>query len=394
MRKNLERIVFFANTLFIATTATTALAIESNQAKSSSTKSCLFNKTQEKEYIIKQMKLVTDYQIARLKDHKTRIDERRWELAPFFRGLAAVYRATNDEKYLNLMEKIAKDSNYQLGLRKGHADDHAIVQLYLELAWITGKKHYLEQAKKDFKHQMKVMHKYTFRFRNYCHRWAWADALFMAPPAWAGLSSITKDNSYMDFMVKEFKTNTSKLYSSKYHLYYRDERYLKKLNKNGKPIFWSRGNGWVYAGLASVMQWMPKNHSNEQYFKNIFDEMSQSLIKIQNPKNGLWPMNLADATEYPLYETSGSAFFCYGLFWGINNGLLNKKQYLPYAIKAWKGLNEKVTSQGRVTYVQPVGYEPDELNSNDTEIYGVGAYLMAAEEYLKFIKFNQERKER
>ncbi|UDQ98075.1 glycoside hydrolase family 88 protein [Lentisphaerota bacterium WC36G] len=337
----------------------------------------------------KQMALVAEYQIKHLKKHAKRIKERRWELAPFYRGLAACYRITKDKNYLDLMKKIAKDANYQLGLRKGHADDQAIVQLYLELADFTNDKSILAQAREDFTEQMTLMPKYKFRFRNYCHRWSWADALFMAPPAWAKLSTMTGDNTYMNFMVTEFKTNTNKLFSDKYHLYFRDERYINKLNKNGKNIFWSRGNGWVYGGLASVIQWMPQDHESKLYFEDLFKKMSSALIKWQNPRNGLWAMNIIDHNEYPLYETSGTAFFCYGLFWGMNNGLLDVNTYLPYAVKSWNGLNEKVTAEGRVTYVQPVGYAPDKFKPNDTEIYGVGAYLMAAEEYLKFINNNK-----
>ncbi|UDQ98074.1 glycoside hydrolase family 88 protein [Lentisphaerota bacterium WC36G] len=337
------------------------------------------------DFAKKQIISVADYQIKRLDKQAKRLKHRDWTLAPFFRGLASSYRVTNDKKYLNLMEKIAKDANYQLGNSKGFADDHAVVQLYVELALLTGKQHYIEQAKKDFSHQIKVMPKYSFRYKYNRHRWNWCDALFMAPPAWAGVSKVSGDNSYMNHMVNEFKTCTDLLYSKKYNLYYRDERFLGRTSNNGKPIFWGRGNGWVYAGLASVMKWLPEGHNSKPYFEKIFKDMTRTLVLIQNRDNGLWAMNLIDQKDFPFYETSGSAFFCYGLFWGINNGLLDANRYLPYAIKAWNGLNSKVTAQGKVTHVQPVGASPDHFNPNDTEIYGVGGYLMAAEEYHKFI---------
>ena len=339
----------------------------------------------DENFALKQLKLVADYQITNLKRQEQRLKNRTWEVAPFYRGLASAYRLTKDQKYLDLMEKIAGDNKYYLGNSKGFADDHAVVQLYVELALLTGKKHYIEQAKKDFKEQIKVMHKYPFRFKYHRHRWSWADALFMAPPAWAGISTISGDNSYMDFMVEEFKTNTNALYSPNYKLYFRDERFLSRRSEAGKPIFWSRGNGWVYAGIASVLKWMPKDHASRSYFEKIFIEMSRSLILLQNRKNGLWSMSLLDKEEHSLYETSGSAFFCYGLFWGINNGVLDANRYLPYAVKSWNGLNDKVTSKGRVTYVQPIGAAPGKFNANDTEIYGVGGYLMAAEEYINLI---------
>ena len=38
--------------------------------------------------------------------------------------------------------------------------------------------------------------------------------------------------------------------------------------------------------------------------------------------DGMWRASLLDPVEFPMKESSGTAFFCFGMAWGINNGIL------------------------------------------------------------------------
>ena len=38
-----------------------------------------------------------------------------------------------------------------------------------------------------------------------------------------------------------------------------------------------------------------------------------------------------------------------------------------------------------VGYVQPIGADPQQVNGNDTEVYGVGAFLMAGRQMYDYI---------
>jgi rhamnogalacturonyl hydrolase YesR len=100
-------------------------------------------------------------------------------------------------------------------------------------------------------------------------------------------------------------------------------------------------------------------------------------------KEGLWRTNLGDADEYPGPETSGTAFFAYAITWGINNGILEKDEYLPVAKKAWAGLVESVHPNGKLGWVQPVGDRPRLVQSHMTHEYAAGAFLLAGSEILK-----------
>jgi rhamnogalacturonyl hydrolase YesR len=98
---------------------------------------------------------------------------------------------------------------------------------------------------------------------------------------------------------------------------------------------------------------------------------------------------MLDKDHAPGPETSGTAFFTYGLLWGINNGLLSEEEYWPTVEKAWTYLTTvALQPDGRVGYVQPIGERaiPGQIvDVNSTANFGVGAFLLAACEMVRFV---------
>src|SRR5262249_32244220 len=107
--------------------------------------------------------------------------------------------------------------------------------------------------------------------------WAWCDALFMGPTALSYLSTATGDKRYLDMATKLWWKTTHYLYDSNEHLYSRDGSFLMKTEKNGKKVFWSRGNGWVFAGLARVLENMPRNHPDRKRFETLYKDMAAKI---------------------------------------------------------------------------------------------------------------------
>ena len=66
--------------------------------------------------------------------------------------------------------------------------------------------------------------------------------------------------------------------------------------------------------------------------------------------------------------------------WGINQGLLDRAKFEPVVQKAWAGLVGYVNADGKLTHVQPIGADPKKFDPNLSEIYGVGAFLLAGSE--------------
>ena len=182
-------------------------------------------------------------------------------------------------------------------------------------------------------------------------------------------------------MMAEFKATTDFLFDAQESLYYRDENYIGKFD-NGTKIFWSRGNGWVFAGLTNIMNELNPKTDEYRYFLKIYKKMAAKLLQIQTPQ-GHWAMSLLGQAFYPTPETSGSSFFIYGLAWGINQGILDKATYVPAVIRGWDAMVGHVTEDGMLGYVQPIGAAPGKASADKTEVYGTGAFLCAGSEVYK-----------
>jgi rhamnogalacturonyl hydrolase YesR len=216
-------------------------------------------------------------------------------------------------------------------------------------------------------------------------RWCWADAVFMAPPVWLHLSQITGDPRYLEFADREFWEMTEYLYDTEEHLYLRDSRYFDVYASNGKGIFWGRGNGWVYAGLARMLEHLPEDHANRARYEQLFREMGEKLIAIQSP-DGSWRTSLLDPESIDIPESSGTGLLVFGLAWGVNNGLLDRATFEPAIRKGWESLVNAVQPDGMLGWVQPVGYEPGSATANDSHLYGVGAFLLSAAEITRMLE--------
>jgi rhamnogalacturonyl hydrolase YesR len=108
--------------------------------------------------------------------------------------------------------------------------------------------------------------------------------------------------------------------------------------------------------------------------------MSAKIVTLQGAE-GYWPVSLLEPQKTP--ETSGTGFFVYGLAWGVNHGLLPRAKYGPAIDRGWKALEAAIEPDGRLGWVQRVGVAPDKVGRDDTQLYGVGAFLLSASEVRK-----------
>jgi rhamnogalacturonyl hydrolase YesR len=180
-------------------------------------------------------------------------------------------------------------------------------------------------------------------------------------------------------MDRQWWVTSELLYDPSEHLYSRDTSFLDKHEGNGKKIFWSRGNGWVIAGLAEVLEEMPTDYPSRPKYIEQFRQMAERVKSIQGA-DGLWQPGLLGGGSYPLPEVSGSAFYVYALAWGINHGVLDRAEYLPVVRKGWAGLVSHIYADGRLGSIQPIGGGPDKYKPQTSYVFGVGAFLMAGSE--------------
>jgi rhamnogalacturonyl hydrolase YesR len=199
------------------------------------------------------------------------------------------------------------------------------------------------------------------------------------------MSAATGDKKYLDLSNRLWWKVTEYLYDKTEHLYFRDSRYFDQKAPNGRKVFWSRGNGWVYAGLARIIRDMPADYPERPKYIALFKEMTTAVLATQG-EDGYWRSSLLDAASRPNPETSGTGFFTYGLAWGMNNGLIDRATAEPAVKRGWTALVNAVRPDGMLGWVQPIGAEPGATTADSTEVFGVGALLLAGSEVVKIAR--------
>lgn len=319
-----------------------------------------------------------------------------WDNAAYHTGNMEAYFLTKNPEYLQYSEDWA-EHNQWMGAKSddklewkysyGESDDYVLFgdyqicfQTYADLFDIVPEEHKIARAKEVMEYQMSTPnHDY----------WWWADGLYMVMPVMTKLHRITGNPLYLEKLHEYLNYADSIMYDAEAGLYYRDGKYVYPKHKtlNGKKDFWARGDGWVLAGLAKVLKDLPETDRYRREYIDRFCTMARSVAACQQPE-GYWTRSMLDPDHAPGAETSGTAFFTYGLLWGMNNGFLDKSVYQPVVEKAWKFLTEvALQPDGKVGYVQPIGEKaiPGQVvDANSTSNFGVGAFLLAACEMYRF----------
>lgn len=333
--------------------------------------------------ILNIMHQTADWQLANPWRKNSRLD---WHWGAFYTGLRALYEVSGEDRYKNEMINIGQSNHWKPMDDIFHADRLVIADNWIWLYSLDKDSEKIEKVKwamdihlaRDYKKATDV------RFEdnvNNMEWWTWCDALYMAPPSFALMSDITGDLIYLKYADVQWWKTSDYLYSKDDSLFYRDDRFFDDRTENGKKVFWSRGNGWVIAGLARMLSAMPVDYSGREKFEQQYKEMAHKILSIQGD-DGLWRVSLDDPDYLNIGESSGSAFYTFALAWGINHNLLDKK-YTKQVEKAWVALTKNVNEWGRLGYVQQVAGSPYPFYEDQWQVYATGAFLLAGKEMLQ-----------
>jgi unsaturated rhamnogalacturonyl hydrolase len=316
------------------------------------------------------MRKVADWQLA----HSQSNFNQQWTFAALYDGLVATSRTTHNPTYASAVATYAASVDWKLlDNRFPHADDEALGQSYLDL-------YQLHPDPTRLASTQQIMDRLTTLAPDPNKPvWWWCDALFMAPPVLVRLYAITHDRKYLDTLDRNWWTTSTLLYDPAQHLYFRDATFLQKKEQNGQPLFWSRGNGWVLAGLANVLESMPPDYPTRPKYVAQFREMATRIAQLQTP-TGLWKTGLLDPDAYTMPEVSGTAFYTYAMAWGINHNLLDRKTFRPVVERAWAGMLTHIYADGRLGNIQPIGAAPGAFTPSSSYVFGVGGFLLAGSE--------------
>jgi unsaturated rhamnogalacturonyl hydrolase len=313
-----------------------------------------------------------------------------WTRAAYYEGLMALYDIQPDSAYFQYAIDWGRSHDWRPtygSLFTRDADHQCCGQTYVELYqlnpdssdWIAP----ITQCIGNIVEDQRV------------DDWSWVDAVQMAMPLYAKLGVVHRDTSYFRkmhemYMYTKTRHGDNGLYNTEDHLWYRDKDFDPPyVTPGGEDCYWSRGNGWVFAALVRVLDVVPDTLEYRVEYLTTFNEMAGALIAVQR-EDGFWNASLADPEHYGGKETSGTAFFTYGLAWGINNGILDSAVYMPHLVKAWNGLAyEALHTDGFLGYVQGTGKQPSDGypftydKPANFEDYGLGAFLLAGSETWK-----------
>lgn len=157
------------------------------------------------------------------------------------------------------------------------------------------------------------------------HTRFWMDDMYMITALQSQAYRATNDFKYIDRTAREMIAYLDTLQTANGLFYH----------ANDVPFYWGRGDGWLAAGMAELLNILPKDNIYHPRIMKGYKDMMKTLLKYQD-NDGMWHQLLDDPTAWP--ETSGTAMFTFAFITGVKNGWLDEKTYGSAARKAWISL--------------------------------------------------------
>ena len=167
----------------------------------------------------------------------------------------------------------------------------------------------------------------------------WIDDMYMIIAIQSQAYRATGDRRYIDRTAKEM-------------CLYLDKLQLKEGPAKGlfyhapdAPFVWGRGAGWMAAGMAMVLKFLPEDSEFRPRILAGYRDMMAALLRFRRA-DGLWGQLVNEPETWT--ETSGSAMYAYAFVAGVRRGWLDAATYGPAARKAYLALCAKLDRHGNV----------------------------------------------
>ncbi|HUJ44869.1 MAG TPA: glycoside hydrolase family 88 protein [Opitutaceae bacterium] len=240
-------------------------------------------------------------------------------------GALAVARLTGDrDLQARLIKKfeplLTPEGAAHLPLRP-HVDDRVFGAVPLEIYRLTRDPKYLEIGRSfaDRQWEKTTPDGITAEARY------WIDDMYMITMLQVQTYRATRDDRYIDRAARTMAAYLDRLQQPGGLFYHAPD----------SPFYWSRGNGWVAAGMTELLRAMPSGHPQRGRILTGYQKMMAALVKYQGA-DGLWRQLVDHAGAWP--ETSGTGMFTYAMITGVKEGWLDAGSYGAAARAAWLGL--------------------------------------------------------
>ena len=203
---------------------------------------------------------------------------------------------------------------------------------------VTGDKNFKDAAESLYKY-LKDMAPRTENGA-ICHvtsgREIWSDSMFMAPPFLALMGDFAEAIRQVDCYRRYLWNKDKKLFA---HMWDDEKKIFKR------QVCWGGGNGWCAAGMAQIIDTLPKDREDDRKkLIGYMEELLAGCISFMRP-DGLFHDVVDDTNTF--VETNLSQMLAYSIYKGIKSGWL-KDSYLESADKMRAGSHAKVDEYGVV----------------------------------------------
>lgn len=166
----------------------------------------------------------------------------------------------------------------------------------------------------------------------------WIDDMYMITAVEVQAYRATNDAKYIDRAALTMAAYLDKLQQTNGLFFHAPD----------SPFYWSRGNGWVAAGMAELLRSLPEKHPKRPRILDGYRKMMAALLQYQG-EDGMW-LQIIDHPE-SWAESSGTGMFAFSMVSGVKHGWLDAKIYGPAARKAWLGLVNSLNEDANVKNV-------------------------------------------
>lgn len=338
-----------------------------------------------------------------------------YEYGVVYKGMEQVWLRTKDQRYFDYIKLcmdayIEENGNIRTYKPEEYNIDHVNNgKLLFPLFHKTGEEKYKKAAfllRSQLETHPRTKEGGFWHKKIYPHQ-MWLDGLYMGDTFYAEfISTFGKPEDYDDvtkqFILIEKYTKDAQT-GLLYHGWDESREQEWADSKTGcSKCFWGRAMGWYAMAIVDVLDYLPAEHKDQKKIIQIFNDMVDALIKVQDEESGVWYQVLDQKGREGNYrEASASCMFVYSIVKAVRKGYIDSS-YLAAARKGFDGILKefiRIDDQGLVNLennceVAGLGKPPNagaafKYRDGSFEYYvsepivandekGIGAFILAA----------------
>lgn len=261
-------------------------------------------------------------------------------------GIWFANASENDSLFKRLEKRftVLMDEQKRLLPKPNHVDNNVFGSVPFELFQRTNQRKYLELGLLYADSQW-ILPEYPTKeektWADQGYSWQtriWIDDMFMITAVQAEASRATGDSKYIERAAREMVMYLDRIQLENGLFYHSPDA----------QFAWGRGNGWMAAGMAEILRFLPEKNPERIRIMEGYRKMMNALL-IYQADDGMWRQIIDDPDSWK--ETSSTAMFTYSMITGVKSGWLDKRKYGKAARKGWLALTSYLNEKNELREV-------------------------------------------